>query len=74
MVEFLKTDAPCALMMEDDCDISTASYWPFEWKNFYNTNNDELEISNYYYDLEDLDKKFEKRDLIFISLESFERT
>jgi phosphoglycerol transferase len=45
-----------------------------EWKNFYNTNNDELEISNYYYDLEDLDKKFEKRDLIFISLESFERT
>ena len=35
MVEFLKTDASCALMMEDDCDISTASYWPFEWKNFY---------------------------------------
>lgn len=27
MVEFLKTDAPCALMMEDDCDISTASYY-----------------------------------------------
>ena len=35
MVEFLKTDSSCALIMEDDCDISTASYWPFEWKNFY---------------------------------------
>ena len=32
MVEFLKTDAPCALMMEDDCDISTASYWPLVGK------------------------------------------
>ena len=21
--------------MEDDCDISTASYWPFNWKDFY---------------------------------------
>jgi len=29
------SDAPCALMMEDDCDISTASYWPFAWKDFY---------------------------------------
>ena len=35
MKEFLKTDAPCALMMEDDCDISTASYWGFTWKDFY---------------------------------------
>ena len=35
MVEFLKTNSPCALIMEDDCDISTASYWPFEWKNFF---------------------------------------
>ncbi len=33
--EFLKTDAPCALIIEDDCDISTASYWPFIWKDFY---------------------------------------
>jgi len=32
MVEFLKTDAPCALVMEDDCDISTASYWPLNGK------------------------------------------
>ena len=29
------SDAPCALMMEDGCDISTASYWPFAWKDFY---------------------------------------
>lgn len=29
------SDAPCALIMEDDCDISTASYWPFTWKDFY---------------------------------------
>jgi len=33
--EFLKTDSPCALIMEDDCDISTASYWGFNWKDFY---------------------------------------
>ena len=33
--EFLKTDAPCALILEDDCDISTTSYWPFIWKDFY---------------------------------------
>ena len=35
MKEFLKTDAPCALMMEDDCDISTIFWWPFSWKDFY---------------------------------------
>ena len=35
MKEFLKTDAPCALMMEDDCDISTAFHWGFTWKDFY---------------------------------------
>jgi len=29
------SDSPCALIMEDDCDISTASYWSFEWKKFY---------------------------------------
>ena len=35
MKEFLKTDAPCALMMEDDCDISTVIHWGFTWKDFY---------------------------------------
>ena len=35
MKEFLKTDAPCAIMMEDDCDISTAFHWGFTWKDFY---------------------------------------
>ena len=32
---FLETDAPCALMMEDDCDISTVFHWGFTWKDFY---------------------------------------
>ena len=35
MKMFLETDASCALMMEDDCDISTASHWGFKWKDFY---------------------------------------
>ena len=35
MKMFLETDAPCALMMEDDCDLSTITYWPFTWKDFY---------------------------------------
>ena len=35
MKMFLETDAPCALMMEDDCDISTAFHWGFTWKDFY---------------------------------------
>ena len=35
MKEFLKTDAPCAIIMEDDCDISTAFHWGFTWKDFY---------------------------------------
>ena len=35
MKEFLKTDAPCAIMMEDDCDIGTAAHWPFEWRDFF---------------------------------------
>ena len=36
MKEFLETsDAPCALVMEDDCDISTVSHWDFTWKDFY---------------------------------------
>lgn len=29
------SDSPCALMMEDDCDLSTASHWTFSWKDFY---------------------------------------
>jgi len=35
MKEFLKTDAPCALIMEDDCDIGTVFYWHFSWKDFF---------------------------------------
>ena len=35
MKEFLKTDAPCAIMMEDDCDIGTVNHWPFTWKDFF---------------------------------------
>ena len=35
MKMFLETDAPCALIMEDDCDISTAFHWSFSWKDFY---------------------------------------
>jgi len=34
MKMFLETDDPYAVMMEDDCDISTVQYWPFEWKDF----------------------------------------
>ena len=33
--EFLKTDASCALIMEDDCDIGTVLHWPFTWKDFF---------------------------------------
>ena len=35
LVEFLKTDSPCALIMEDDCDLDTVKYWGFTWKDFY---------------------------------------
>tara|TARA_X000000368_G_scaffold322688_1_gene259817 strand:+ start:3341 stop:4132 length:792 start_codon:yes stop_codon:yes gene_type:complete len=35
MKEFLKTDEPCALIMEDDCDIGTVANWPFEWRDFF---------------------------------------
>ena len=35
LVEFLKTDDSCAIIMEDDCDISTVSHWGFSWKDFY---------------------------------------
>ena len=33
--EFLKTDDPCALIMEDDCDIGTVAHWHFTWKDFF---------------------------------------
>ena len=29
------SDAPCALMMEDDCDLDTVKHWGFAWKDFY---------------------------------------
>lgn len=33
---FLETsDSPCALIMEDDCDLDTVKHWPFTWKDFY---------------------------------------
>ena len=35
MKEFLKTDALCAIIMEDDCDIGTVFHWSFTWKDFF---------------------------------------
>jgi len=29
------SDSPYAIIMEDDCDISTVFYWGFTWKDFY---------------------------------------
>ena len=29
------TNDQCALIMEDDCDISTVSHWQFTWKDFF---------------------------------------
>jgi len=29
------TDESCAVIMEDDCDISTVSHWQFTWKDFF---------------------------------------
>ena len=29
------SDAPCALMMEDDCDLGPVKHWGFTWKDFY---------------------------------------
>ena len=29
------SDTPCAIIMEDDCDLSVAKNWPFTWKEFY---------------------------------------
>ena len=32
--EFLETDEPCALIMEDDCDLGPIQHWAFTWKEF----------------------------------------
>jgi len=29
------SDTPYAIIMEDDCDISTVKHWPFTWKDFF---------------------------------------
>ena len=29
-----ETDAPYAIIMEDDCDLETVRYWPWDWKTF----------------------------------------
>ena len=29
------SDSPCALIMEDDCDLDTVFDWGFNWKDFY---------------------------------------
>ncbi len=29
------SDAPCAIFMEDDCDLEVVKHWPFTWKDFY---------------------------------------
>ena len=33
--EFLKTDQPCAIIMEDDCDLTPVGHWGFTWKEFF---------------------------------------
>jgi len=35
MKEFLKTDAPYAIMMEDDCSLELVKFWNFSWVDFY---------------------------------------
>ncbi len=35
LVEFLKTDEPYALIMEDDCDLSLIRHWGFTWKELF---------------------------------------
>ena len=35
MKEFLKTDKPYAIMMEDDCDLDLVKFWNFTWQDFY---------------------------------------
>ena len=34
MKEFLKTDAPYAIMIEDDCDLDLVRFWNFTWADF----------------------------------------
>jgi GR25 family glycosyltransferase involved in LPS biosynthesis len=29
------SDSPCAIMMEDDCDLDTIKHWQFTWKEFF---------------------------------------
>jgi hypothetical protein len=29
-----ETDEPILLVLEDDCDISTVTHWPFSWRDF----------------------------------------
>jgi hypothetical protein len=29
------SDSPCALIMEDDCDLDTVKHWGFTWKDFF---------------------------------------
>jgi len=34
--QFLETSgSPCALIMEDDCDLDTVKHWGFTWKDFF---------------------------------------
>ena len=35
MKEFLKTDAPYAIMMEDDCDLELVKFWNFTWADLF---------------------------------------
>ena len=32
---YLETDAPCAVIMEDDVDLQIVKNWNFTWKDFY---------------------------------------
>ena len=34
MKEFLKTDKPYAIMIEDDCDLDLVKFWNFSWRDF----------------------------------------
>lgn len=35
MKQFLETDAPYAIMMEDDCSLDLVKYWNFTWKDLF---------------------------------------
>jgi len=32
---YTTSDTSCAIMMEDDCDLSIVKHWPFTWKDVY---------------------------------------